>query len=168
MGAFKHHERFYQYFCFDFYQCKGITWFPLKIKISKEDEIREKSISECIICLLPQRTAHCCSARMSHSDCILNETVLLSAASNSIFVVTHKGRAFYCWFHRKSSRELRTPNFSTSRANLLGENDPGKGKGRIFQLVQKEAAPETDTWGCFRGLGPCWMFPCAFGGKENH
>lgn len=105
-------------------------WFPLKIKISKEDEIREKSISECIICLLPQRTVHCCSALTSHtvlgSDCILNETALLSSVSNNIFVVTHKDTGFHFWFHRKSLRAFRSPNFSTSRRNLLGQNEPGK------------------------------------------
>lgn len=37
-----------------FYQCKGITLFPLKTEISKEDEVREKSIAESIIHLLPK------------------------------------------------------------------------------------------------------------------
>lgn len=134
---------FYQYFCFDFYQCKGITWFPLKIKISKTDEITEKSIAESIICLLSTRTVHRCSSLMSRPvlaldfDSFLNKTVVLSPLTK-IFIVRHKGNGFYFWFCKKNLRALRTwKNFSIYRANLLGQNEPRKGRGWRFTVNLK-------------------------------
>lgn len=134
---------FYQYFCFDFYQCKGITWFSLKIKISKKDEIREKSIAESIICLLSKRIFHCSSSLMSHPGlaldfgCILNKTVVFSPVTR-IFIVSLKGNGFYFWFCKKNLRALRTwKNFSTYKANLLGHNEPRKGRGWYFTVNLK-------------------------------
>lgn len=55
VDAFKQQPNsFAHVFYSDFYQCKGITLFPLKIEISKEDKVREKSIAESIIRLLPK------------------------------------------------------------------------------------------------------------------
>lgn len=55
VDAFKQQPNsFARVFYSGFYQCKGITLLPLKTEISKEDKVREKSIAESIIRLLPK------------------------------------------------------------------------------------------------------------------
>lgn len=162
---------FYQYFCFDFYQCKGITWLLVKIKVSKKDDIREKSITESIICLSSKRIVHCCSSLMSNSvlalefDCILNEIVVLSLVTNRIFIVRHKGNGFYFWFCKKNLRALGTQNFSRYRASLLGQHEPRKGRGRHFTAHVKADYHLRLMCMAISGFSDLclhWVPPCSF------